>query len=73
VWLTEIVSAARRYAEIAPEQLGGLARWSVLLGAIVLPGGRLAHDRHFHLALTSGSVTRPHRWSVRRRQIWCES
>ena len=35
MWLTEIVSAARRYAEIAPEQLGGLARWSVLLGAIV--------------------------------------
>jgi hypothetical protein len=39
VWLTEIVSGARRYVQIAPEQLEGLARWSVLLGAIVSVDG----------------------------------
>ncbi|MHB1538181.1 MAG: hypothetical protein ACYCUM_12940 [Solirubrobacteraceae bacterium] len=39
VWLTEIVSGARRYVEIAPEQIDGLARWSVLLGAIVFLDG----------------------------------
>lgn len=39
VWLTEIVSGARRYVEIAPEQIDGLARWSVLLGAIVCLDG----------------------------------
>ena len=39
VWLTEIVCCARRYVEIAPEQLDGLARWSVLFGAIVSLGG----------------------------------
>lgn len=39
VWLTEIVCGARRYVEVAPEQLDGLACWSVLLGAIVSLGG----------------------------------
>lgn len=39
VWLREIVSGARRYVEIAPEQIEGLARWSVLLGAIVFLDG----------------------------------
>ncbi|MDE3132020.1 MAG: hypothetical protein KGL16_12790, partial [Acidobacteriota bacterium] len=35
LWLTDIVTGARRYAAIAPEQLPGLTRWSVLLGALV--------------------------------------
>jgi len=35
LWLTDIVTGVRRYAAIAPEQLPGLSRWSVLLGALV--------------------------------------
>jgi len=35
LWLTEIVTGARRYVAIPPEQLPGISRWSVLLGAIV--------------------------------------
>ncbi|MGH2859942.1 MAG: hypothetical protein ACRDLT_00385, partial [Solirubrobacteraceae bacterium] len=35
LWLTDIVTGARRYAAIAPEQLPGMSRWSVLLGALV--------------------------------------
>jgi hypothetical protein len=39
VWLTEIVSGARRYAAIPPEQLEGVGPWSVFLGAIVAIDG----------------------------------
>jgi SNF2 family DNA or RNA helicase len=35
VWLTDIVSGIRRYTAIAPEQLEGLHRWSVILGPVV--------------------------------------
>lgn len=35
LWLTEILTGARRYAAIPPEQLPGMSRWSVLLGALV--------------------------------------
>ncbi|HLI61428.1 MAG TPA: hypothetical protein VKV21_17360 [Solirubrobacteraceae bacterium] len=35
VWLTEIVSGARRYVAIPDEQLEGLRRWSVVLGPLV--------------------------------------
>jgi hypothetical protein len=35
VWLTEIVSGTRRYVAIAPEQLEGLHRWSVILGPVI--------------------------------------
>ncbi len=35
VWVTEIVSGARRYIAIAEEQLEGLYRWSVILGPLV--------------------------------------
>jgi hypothetical protein len=35
MWLTDIVTGARRYAAIPPEQLPGMSRWSVLLGALV--------------------------------------
>ncbi len=35
LWLTDIVTGARRYAAIPPEQLPGMSRWSVLLGALV--------------------------------------
>lgn len=35
LWLTDIVTGVRRYAAIAPEQLAGMSRWSVLLGALV--------------------------------------
>lgn len=35
LWLTDIVTGARRYVAIPPEQLPGISRWSVLLGAIV--------------------------------------
>ena len=35
LWLTDIVTGVRRYAAIAPEQLPGMSRWSVLLGALV--------------------------------------
>jgi len=39
VWLTDIVSGARRYAAVPPEQLEGASRWSVLLGALVALDG----------------------------------
>jgi hypothetical protein len=35
LWLTDIVTGVRRYAAIPPEQLPGMSRWSVLLGALV--------------------------------------
>jgi hypothetical protein len=35
LWLTDIVTGVRRYAAIPPEQLAGMSRWSVLLGALV--------------------------------------
>ncbi len=35
LWLTDIVTGVRRYAAIPPEQLPGISRWSVLLGALV--------------------------------------
>lgn len=35
VWLTDILTGTRRYVAIAPEQLDGLRRWSVLLGPLV--------------------------------------
>lgn len=35
VYLTELLSGARVYADLPPEQLEGLARWSVLLGYVV--------------------------------------
>ena len=35
LWLIDIVTGVRRYAEIPPEQLPGMSRWSVLLGALV--------------------------------------
>ncbi len=39
MWLTDIVTGARRYAAIPPEQLPGMSRWSILLGALVLLDG----------------------------------
>jgi len=39
VWLTEIVSGARRYAAIPSEQLQHASRWSVFLGALVAIDG----------------------------------
>jgi hypothetical protein len=39
VWLTDIVSGRRRYAAIAPEQMESMARWTVLLGALVAIDG----------------------------------
>ena len=39
LWLTDIVTGVRRYAGIPPEQLPGLSRWSILLGALVLLDG----------------------------------
>ncbi len=39
VWLTDLVTGARRYAAIPPEQLEGASRWSVLLGSLVALGG----------------------------------
>ncbi|MEX2448104.1 MAG: hypothetical protein WD404_05095 [Solirubrobacterales bacterium] len=39
VWLTDLVSGARRYAAIPPEQLEGAGRWSVLLGSLVALDG----------------------------------
>jgi hypothetical protein len=39
VWLTDLVSGARRYAAIPPEQLEGTSRWSVLLGSLVALDG----------------------------------
>jgi hypothetical protein len=39
VWLTEIVSGARRYAAIPSEQLQHASRWSVFLGALVAVDG----------------------------------
>ena len=35
LWLTDIITGARRYAAIPPEQLPGISRWCVLLGALV--------------------------------------
>lgn len=35
LWLTDILTGARRYAAIPPEQLPGMSCWSVLLGALV--------------------------------------
>ena len=35
LWLTDIVTGVRRYAAIPAEQLPGMSRWSVLLGALV--------------------------------------
>jgi tetratricopeptide (TPR) repeat protein len=35
MWLTDIVTGSRRYAAIPPEQLPGMSRWSILLGALV--------------------------------------
>jgi len=35
MWLTDIVTGARRYAAIPPEQLPGMSRWSILLAALV--------------------------------------
>ena len=35
LWLTDIVTGVRRYAAVPPEQLPGMSRWSVLLGALV--------------------------------------
>jgi hypothetical protein len=35
LWLTDIVTGVRRYVAIPPEQLPGISRWSVLLGALV--------------------------------------
>ncbi|MGZ4183588.1 MAG: hypothetical protein ACXVUL_23245 [Solirubrobacteraceae bacterium] len=35
LWLIDIVTGVRRYAAIPPEQLPGISRWSVLLGALV--------------------------------------
>jgi len=35
LWLTDIVTGVRRYAAIPSEQLPGMSRWSVLLGALV--------------------------------------
>jgi hypothetical protein len=35
IWLTDVVTGVRRYAAIAPEQLAGMSRWSVLVGALV--------------------------------------
>ncbi|MGH2843695.1 MAG: tetratricopeptide repeat protein [Solirubrobacteraceae bacterium] len=35
LWLTDILTGVRRYAAIPPEQLPGITRWSVLLGALV--------------------------------------
>jgi hypothetical protein len=39
LWLTDIVTGACRYAAIPPEQLPGMSRWSILLGALVLLDG----------------------------------
>lgn len=39
LWLIDIVTGVRRYAAIPPEQLGGMSRWSVLLGALVALDG----------------------------------
>jgi tetratricopeptide (TPR) repeat protein len=39
LWLTDVVTGVRRYAAIPPEQLGGMSRWSVLLGALVALDG----------------------------------
>jgi hypothetical protein len=39
LWLIDIVTGVRRYAAIPPEQLGGMSRWSVLLGAVVALDG----------------------------------
>jgi hypothetical protein len=39
VWLTDLVSGARRYAAIPPEQLEGAGPWSVLLGSLVALDG----------------------------------
>jgi hypothetical protein len=35
LWLTDLLTGVRRYASIPPEQLPGMSRWSVLLGALV--------------------------------------
>jgi len=35
LWLTDVVTGVRRYAAVPPEQLPGMSRWSVLLGALV--------------------------------------
>jgi hypothetical protein len=35
LWMTDIVTRRRVYASIPPEQLDGLARWTVLVGALV--------------------------------------
>lgn len=39
VWLTELVTGTRRYAAIPPARLGGMGRWTVLLGALVAIDG----------------------------------
>jgi hypothetical protein len=35
LWLTDVVTGVRRYGAVPPEQLPGMSRWSVLLGALV--------------------------------------
>jgi hypothetical protein len=39
VWLTEILTGARRYVALAPEQRQDLRRWSVMLGPLVAIDG----------------------------------
>lgn len=39
IWVTDIVTRRRLYASIPPEQLEGVARWTVLAGAIAPVGG----------------------------------
>lgn len=39
VWLTELVTGAKRYAAIPPELLESVGRWSVLLGGLVAVDG----------------------------------
>lgn len=35
LWLTDLVSATRRYVQLSPDQAGVLAPWAVLAGAVV--------------------------------------
>lgn len=57
VWLTDILSGVDRYVAMPPEQVEGLARWTVLLGCLVpVDGVRRAGGAFLPLTPTLGDV-----------------